>query len=335
MARKTKKADAVAREIVQEILDAEASTNVQVHLAGGPKGEHLPHFQRLRMSKELAKDFFDIVEDHLSEFELEKLDVCAHYAEPRPSEHELEYINLSHAAHTFIYQQIKDLISDKIMQDFAADDDFIKNLRFYAISIPEGDGPAFHCFRLFTQARELARSARFAAIGSKATYNRIRQKVFLFDTKIDCIYSREHLFIRNKQSFQQMFRYFEFLKKQAKKALRLIKQRVPVTHKAALERECKTQAHLLKLQSIVAGKHLEKKIDFERYRQAITQFGLDIKIINKNGREMLDYVRSNTWELLRLLDDDYLISHVTDGGYEAFIKKPHKILYPPGQPPRT
>jgi hypothetical protein len=48
---------------------------------------------------------------------------------------------------------------------------------------------------------------------------------------------------------------------------------------------------------------------------------LKVQVIEDGGKEMLMFDRSDKWAILRLLDDDYLISLMTDENYEVTGKR--------------
>ena len=56
-------------------------------------------------------------------------------------------------------------------------------------------------------------------------------------------------------------------------------------------------------------------------KKVIKKRQLNVKIVKKDGKEMLLFDSSDKWALLKLLDDDYLDSMMTGLSYEVNSKR--------------
>ena len=64
-------------------------------------------------------------------------------------------------------------------------------------------------------------------------------------------------------------------------------------------------------------------LTIDKLKKFIKKRHLDVKIETDNdtGQEMLLYDTRSSWKLLKLLDDDYLLSELTEHSYEVKGKR--------------
>jgi len=76
-----------------------------------------------------------------------------------------------------------------------------------------------------------------------------------------------------------------------------------------------------KLSSVSRSPYLAT-ITMADIKQVITEFGLSVPIVKDNGVEKIVFEKSpeKRWEILKLLDDDYLRSVMTNQKYAANSK---------------
>jgi hypothetical protein len=116
---------------------------------------------------------------------------------------------------------------------FVESEEVIKRLRFYAIVIGGHSGRQAVFFRSYNPKKELSRHAEYALMLHRGQYNRVREKIFLFDAEVDCFSWDGTLFVQSVASFQRIFGYFEELRRKARETVRTIHRRVPIDNLAA------------------------------------------------------------------------------------------------------
>ena len=75
-----------------------------------------------------------------------------------------------------------------------------------------------------------------------------------------------------------------------------------------------------KLKNIATQPYLDS-ITMADIKKAIAAHNLNIQIVTVNGQEMLRYDPTEQYGILKLLDDDYLQSIMTNKSYEATGKR--------------
>src|SRR5579871_1553738 len=169
---------------------------------------------------------------------------------------------------------------------------------------------------MYTPKKELTRSRLFAAFFRDGQYDALREPVFLFDSHLDCIARGDDLYILNKSNFQSMFLFFELVRRNAQQALATLRERLPIGNFDQFAHDCEGHlVKLVKLQNIAAKPYLAR-ITIADLRRAITRHNLKLEV-----QEVVIYDPADKWALLKLLDDDYLHSRLTNLDYEANGKR--------------
>jgi hypothetical protein len=185
---------------------------------------------------------------------------------------------------------------------------------------PKEGKPALF-FRNYSPKKELGRSLLLAITLQDGQYDRLRDKVFLFDKYVDCIGYKGSIYILNKDRFQKIFKFYEELVKIADAVLKEIESYIPIDDFAAFKASC--GGHLQKIAKLknIAGKPYLKDLTINKIKEVIELYDLPIKTVDDNGDEKLHYDASDKWAILRLLDDDYLESVMTKNRYEVNSKR--------------
>lgn len=309
----------------KKILDTGVSKcEAQLCMAALTGEEEITEFQRVVLSRDLASEFSQFVEQRLGRLKkaLDTNELVLHVYEPgaKLDAHEIEHLDLKD--YQAIAQQIKTLSNLEGLENFREEEQFLRSLRFYVIVIRPQKGEPIFCFRTYSPKKEISHSNFLAATLSKGHYDRFTNHVFLFDQKIDCICRGNDMFILNKDNFQRIFRFYELLVATARKTLKFIEARVPIDDFEAFRETC--EGHLQKLAKLknIAAKPYFRSLSLSDMKRVIKRCKLSIQTVGKGRNEKLHFDTSDKWAILRLLDDDYLESVMTKKLYEVNSKRP-------------
>jgi hypothetical protein len=167
----------------------------------------------------------------------------------------------------------------------------------------------------------LSRSRFFAMVFRLGIYDRVVEPAFLFDHHIDCVSYSGMMFIFKKENFYEIFRFFETIRRVAEETLDTIRATVPMLNFDEFAKDC--EGHLAKLEKLrnIAAKPYWGKITIEDIKKVIKKNNLSVQIAQTNAGEKLVYDPSDKWVLLKLLDDDYLWSLMSEHSYEVSGKR--------------
>ena len=313
-----------AKTIFENMLALDLSAcEVTVCLASALKDEVRPRIERLLLSAELAETFRSIATYAQARYKREYSngDLLLHrYAyQSKPDAHEVEYLDISDYEN--IAEQIVPLSTLADMEIFEADEKFIAGMRFYVIVAQPPEGDPVYFFRAYSPRKMLSRSRSFAMIFSQGVYDRVTNPMFLFDHVVDCVCQSGVMFLFKKERFHEMFRFFEMVRKVAGETLETIRAAVPIQNFEAFVKDCEANmSKLVKLNHIAAKPYLAR-LTIDDIKKVIMKNNLAVPIVRVGGKEMIVYEHADKWVLLKLLDDDYLWSLMTEQSYEVTGKR--------------
>lgn len=313
-----------AKAELDRILELDLSEcEVTVCLASSLKDAVLPRFERLLLSAELTETFRSVAAYTLALYKKEhnsgNLVLRKYAVESKPESYEVEYLNVS--TYESIMEQISPLSALADVEVFEADEKFISGLRFYVITVQPPSGDPVYFFRTYTPKKMLGRSRLFAVMFRHGIFDKVIEPAFLFDQHIDCLSHSGIMFIFKKENFYEIFRFFETIRRIAKETLDTIRATVPIQNFDDFARDC--EGHLAKLEKLrnIAAKPYWGKITVENMKKVIEKNNLPVQFVQTNVGEKLVYDPSDKWVLLKLLDDDYLWSLMTEQSYEVTGKR--------------
>jgi len=218
-------------------------------------------------------------------------------------------------------EQISPLSALADVEVFEAEEKFISGLRFYVIAVQPPSGDPVYFFRSYTPKKMLGRSRLFAVMFMQGIYDKVIEPAFLFDQHIDCVSYSGIMFIFKKENFYEIFRFFETIRRIAKETLATIRATVPIQNFDDFARDC--EGHLATLEKLrnIAAKPYWGKITVENIKKVIEKNNLSMQFVQTDAGEKLVYNPSDKWILLKLLDDDYLWSLMTEQSYEVTGKR--------------
>jgi hypothetical protein len=303
-------------EGLEQLVDDEAS-HVNVMVAA-EADDDVPILQRLTLGDAAVEEFRDSAWRSVPDLDGDT--VLKEY-EPtyKPYSHELLYIDLEEAPRVAEIVELASSVAQA--EEFAEDDDMLAHLRFYGIVIGPASGNAVF-FRNYSPKKELSRRGGFAIVKRRGQYNRVTERIFLFDNQVDCFAWNGHMFIWNVHQFQRMFRYFEELRERAIETIATVTARVPISNADEFTVACTGQMQMLAKLSAISRKWYLPDLTMDAIRRTIDECGLEVQIVNENGEDKLLFepAAEKRWLILKLLDDDYLLSIMTEGKYEANSK---------------
>ena len=290
-----------------------------VMIASEPDPETGIVLQRLTLREDLAREFLTTAQSAVPTV---NADLILRTYDPgyNPSAHELSYIEL--ASQESIAEQVQRISQVQQAELFREDDEIVDHLRFYAIILSPTARHRAAFFRTYSPTRELTRHRGFAALLDRGSYNKVNRKIFLFDYGVDCFTWDGYLFIRNVATFQRIFRYFEELRARANETVDAVSARIPISNLDEFRTACTGQIQMMSKLAQIARKPYLNQVTMQAIRRTIDEFHLDVQIVEEQGQERLLFERGakKRWLLLKLLDDDYLGSIMTNQRYEVNSK---------------
>jgi hypothetical protein len=295
----------------------QAAPNVNVLVAADTPDMETPNVERLGIMNEVQEEFRVTMRDALPQ--ADEILVRSYEAGYTPPKHELLVLELVDADRLQSIVNAVEGVSG--LDEFDAREEMIARLRFYVVVFDDGTKSAVF-FRRSSPQRELIRSGLVALVFQNGVYNRLHDRTFLFDRQFDCFSWDGRLYIRSVGNFHHIFRYLEQLKLAAEQTLDTVIDNVPVANLEEFREACTSQLPMMAKLAAISNQPYLKDLTMDAIKQTIEENSLDIDVVTEDGTEKLVFDKSiqKRWLILKVLDDDFLKSLMTNRRYEVNSK---------------
>lgn len=244
----------------------------------------------------------------------------------KPDEHELVWVRVDEVPE--LESVIATAGQEAPLELFDVRSDEAKRLRLLIVAL-QVPNPGNILFIKETSIRaQLNRSHKLAAVLSGAAYDKLTSDVLLFDTSFDAIVTNGLVLIANQRAFERALGFLDLAGPAAHQTFAAITAQLRIKNVAELAAAVQSDPNMIaKLRGIQ-----EKMSRNAGYGAAMTMGNiipfiskrpdLNIEVEGVKGKEELVF-RSDPqhrWQILKLLDDDYLLSELTQTHYEANSK---------------
>jgi hypothetical protein len=201
------------------------------------------------------------------------------------------------------------------------DEQYKKRLSYWVCVLSAGCEQAFF-FRAFSAAAELGRKAGTALASREGTFYKVEDEIFIFDERIDCLVYGGYLYVIRKYEYRRIFDQLDQVRRAAKRAAAKLHSRVPIANFDEFADACAAQAGMADKIIAVTTREYFDTLTVHLLKPVIAEFGLDIPVTTTDGQEQLVFKTGpdHRWRIVKLVDDDYLKSSMTNYRYEVNSK---------------
>lgn len=209
---------------------------------------------------------------------------------------------------------------DEILQDMNSADLNIfdmkqsKNLWAYAIKIGNS---GITLFRKYTEKRILDIKGWIPLFVQNGVFNKLTDSILTIDKDIDCIYYDGKMFILDKTHFEKIFSFMDKFILEIDANICHLEEKSLVDDITALQKLCKSDPRKIKKLNKVLKSDILNSLNTKRISEINRQYNLDLDF-TEDGKIIVSH--KNIWAVLRVLDDEYLESSMTDNKYEVHSK---------------
>lgn len=199
---------------------------------------------------------------------------------------------------------------------------YIRRLSYWGAAIGAAADRAY-VFRRFSASAELKRKRKLALVLKSGTFHLVEERIFLFDEEIDCLVYDEYVFILRKRDYRAIFEQMKQVFDKAKSAASDLHGKLPIANFAEFQEACGSDSRLADKVLAVRGRSYFDELSYSKVKPVIDEFKLDIPTTKGKGGEIELEFRTgpgDRFRILRLVDDDYLLSLMTKLHYEVNSK---------------
>lgn len=289
---------------------------VSLSLAGGEPGEM--DFNEVTITEPVA-EHYRLSSERLAETKLSDAVLRAFEPGYQAQPHEITYIDLT----------------DDRFADIRADADSASNvdrhqvwegdnwdIDFYSIRLSRAGGEDLCLWRKFESKHRMRQT-----LGSQVLWTSrmddVEEDILVLDNTVDAVVYGDRVFLINEWRCRSMLDLARRMVDDVERAVERVTGQVPVSNPDDFVRACAAQRPMLsKLNSVTQRDYLDD-ITMDDVERVAEENDVDVDFTTEDGERkvVFDKGPSKRWAILKLLDDDYLRSQMTERNYEATAKK--------------
>jgi hypothetical protein len=200
-------------------------------------------------------------------------------------------------------------------------------LRFYVVGIYSRNPGWTHFIRAKGPTLRLQRTRKLAAVMRRGTYDRLNVDPLLFDADFDAVVSDGVVLVANQKSFQRALDFVEQAQELARQTIKRLRAHLQIANFNDFRDAASADLNMVGKVGSIASKIAADPA----YAAAMTtasviafaeEHNIEIDTVEVDGERQLEFHRDSArrYRILKLLDDDYLHSQLTDLDYEANSK---------------
>ncbi len=178
----------------------------------------------------------------------------------------------------------------------------------------------FYLLKKITPSKVLTTGGVLAWVFSNNTFKGLTEDVLTIDGHFDVFACNNTLFFENKQNFEKALMYDKIIQQVANDTLNEIKNIGIVENFNTLKCMLKDDYHSIRKLNKLKNKQYFKEKTFTDYYKIIKNYNVPVKVDKKNQKFSIEN-KSQAKFLIKVLNDDYLKSELTNNKYAANSKE--------------
>jgi len=204
------------------------------------------------------------------------------------------------------------------LASFSGREEDRRRLILYGVALGRGDDTIV-CFQQFTPRFTLKTDKLLYLIHRDGIYGELEEDGFAFDLDFDLFVSGGFAFAIKKDILERVLGYAEEVRAEARKIAQAIVTKLPMANSDDFVNACAKDLRFARKAAAIVGRSTFDILNLERVRDHATKHDVAFSL-DDQSRIVFSNLPAERWLLLKLLDDDYLESSMTDSLYEVNSK---------------
>ncbi len=293
----------------------------QIVLFAAPRGDAFA-CRRVNPTKDIQNRFRRIAASWAAG--LSKRALVAYSAGRVPSENELAVLPTEGNA---AIEAVTAPMENPIEIEVFSSPEFADNLRFYVVAVKVLNPGWLFFIKAKGETLRLKKTRKVALVPSGNAYDELEADPLIFDPTFDAVMGDGLALVANQGSFERALGFIQQASEAGQRTLTQLLSTVTVTNAPDLLAAAATDVNMIsKLRSIAekmgtnpayaAAMTTDKLVEFAKQRN----IAIDTEEVDGETRFLWIPDPQHRWRILKLLDDDYLHSSLTNLNYEANSK---------------
>ena len=295
----------------------------QIVLFAAPGGDAFA-YRRINPTKDIQNRFRKIASTWAAG--LSERSLVAYSPGRVPSEHELAVLPVEGNA---AVEAVTSPMENPIEIEVFSDPDFADELRFYVVAAKVLNPGWLYFFKAKGETLRLKKTRKVALVPSGNAYDELEADPLIFDPTFDAVVGDGLALVAKQSSFERALGFVQQASAAAQTTLTQLLTTVTVKNGSDLLAAAATDVNMIsKLRSIAAKMTANPAYAAAMTTEKLIKFagerGIAIDTEEVNGATQFVFFPDpqHRWRILKLLDDDYLDSSLTQLHYEVNSKSP-------------
>ncbi|HST25667.1 MAG TPA: Kiwa anti-phage protein KwaB-like domain-containing protein [Gaiellaceae bacterium] len=295
----------------------------QIVLFAAPGGDAFD-YRRVNPTKDIQNRFRKIASTWAAG--LSQHTLVAYSAGRVPSEHELAVFPIKGSA---AVEAATSPMENPIEIEVFSDPDFADDLRFYVVAAKVSNPGWLYFFKAKGETLRLKNTRKVALVPSGNAYDELEADPLIFESTFDAVVGDGLALVAKQPSFERALGFVQQASEAAQTTLTQLLATVTVKNGADLLTAAAIDINMIsKLRSIAAKMNANSAYAASMTTEKLIKFagerGIPIDTEEVNGTTQFVFFPDpqHRWRILKLLDDDYLDSSLTQLHYEVNSKSP-------------
>lgn len=183
-----------------------------------------------------------------------------------------------------------------------------------------GNGNTFYLIKKVTSSRVIRTGGKLAIIFEGEIFKNLETDILTMDGTFDAIYCNENLIFENKQNFEKALLYQSVKQAVAEETLDAIGEIGFVENFDQVKNFLKDDYHSINKLNKIKEKPYFQTLTFAKCKQIIEDYNVEIDVDDANNKFDITS-KAQAKHFIKVLNDDYLLSELTDLKYAANSKE--------------
>lgn len=310
-----------AQQALRAASDLGAGGETQIVLFASSEGDAFG-VRRINPTQEVADRFRALASAWASGLQAKTL---VRYAPGRkPDDHEVAFLAVEGVDSI---ASVLASMSQPIDIELFGDQSFAEDLRFYVVAARLPNPGWVYFFKAKGETIRLKRTRKLVLVPSGAAYDELEADPLVFDPTFDAVVANGQVLIDRQGSFERSLQFVEAARTAARETVDQLLANVALTNADEFAAAASSDINMIAKLRSIAGKMADNPNYVQRMTTArLIQFaeerGLEIDTEEVDGERRFVFYSDpqHRWRILKLLDDDYLHSALTELDYEVNSK---------------
>jgi hypothetical protein len=215
-------------------------------------------------------------------------------------------------------KELCDAATSEALTSFGGGADERRRLALYGVALGRG-AEAIVCLQQYTPRLSLRPDKFLLLVHRGRVYDELADGGFAFDLNFDLFVSGEYVFALDKAVLERVLGYIDQIREEARANAQSIAARLPIANSDEFIEACARDLRLARKAAAIVARSTFNNLTVAAVVQHAEKHDVELRV-DEDDQIVFSNLPAERWNLLKILDDDYLESGLTQSRYEVNSK---------------